>query len=228
MELHRLLNERTPSPPISPPSPTRLTVIPTFLPLEIPDSQEDISSNSTQSDTLSWDSRDGPRPLEDTYIQVPQTPQKQRAIPTTRTDRIRIKTALDFNHSVDEICSKYGYTRKQVQLAKAARLTPQKRNYGRKPKITTPQRQRLEQWLLESPSRRHLSYKQIPKHLPEIQAGPDAFRTAFKLLGYNRRIAKRKGFSDDPAVMQERLDFAREAITWTRERLNKQIFSDEV
>jgi hypothetical protein len=30
---------------------------------------------------------------------------------------------------------------------------------------------------------------------------------------------KKKGFSDDPRVMQERVAFAKEGITWLRERL---------
>jgi hypothetical protein len=38
-------------------------------------------------------------------------------------------------------------------------------------------------------------------------------RTAFKLVGYGRRVAKKKGFSTDPEVMKERLDFAMEGIT---------------
>jgi transposase len=49
-----------------------------------------------------------------------------------------------------------------------------------------------------------------------------------KSLGYCRRVAKRKGFSTDPLVMQKRLEFARQAINWSRERLYSQIFSDEV
>lgn len=38
---------------------------------------------------------------------------------------------------------------------------------------------------------------------------------AFKLVGYGRRTAKRKGFSDDPEVCAERLAFAEEAIRWS-------------
>lgn len=38
----------------------------------------------------------------------------------------------------------------------------------------------------------------------------------------------KKAFSDDPRVMRERVAFAQEAIHWTRERLNVQMFSDEV
>jgi hypothetical protein len=37
-----------------------------------------------------------------------------------------------------------------------------------------------------------------------------AIRTAFKLVRYSRRISKRKGFSDDPEVIIERLAFAKE------------------
>jgi hypothetical protein len=58
--------------------------------------------------------------------------------------------------------------------------------------------------------------------------GEKAIHTAFKLVGYGRRAAKRKGFSDDPEVIAERLAFAEEGITWSRERLYNQIFSDEV
>lgn len=162
----------------------------------------------------------------------PLTPQKQSAPATTRSDRIRIRTALDFGHKPGEIQSKYGYTLRQIQWAKEHRNTPQKHRTGRqKPKINTPKRQRLQQWLLESPSHRHVSFRSIPEVAPELGLqgyGVEAIRTAFKLVGYSRRVAKRKGFSDDPEIMAERLAFAEEGITWSRQRLYRQIFSDEV
>jgi hypothetical protein len=165
-------------------------------------------------------------------IPLPQTPQKQYTRPTTRSDRIRIKIALDFNISPASIYKKYGYTEKQIRLAKQ-HLTPQKKNRcGRKPKVNTPTRHRLENWLLESPSRRHIAFKHIrelaPLELSLQDCGGQAIRIAFKLIGYGRRVAKRKGFSDDPEVMQERVDFAEEGKTWTPDRLYYQIFSDEV
>ena len=55
-----------------------------------------------------------------------------------------------------------------------------------------------------------------------------AIKTAFQLLGYCRRISKKKGFSDDPAVKEERLIFARQARLWSRSRLYIQMFTDEV
>ncbi|KAH6667441.1 hypothetical protein B0J14DRAFT_567448 [Halenospora varia] len=58
--------------------------------------------------------------------------------------------------------------------------------------------------------------------------GEKAIDTAFKLLRYKRQVAHRKGFSDNHIVKQLRVDFAREAITWSRRRLYRQMFSDEV
>ncbi len=126
-----------------------------------------------------------------------------------------------------------GYTLRQIQHAKYHRETPQRAKCGasHKPKIDTPKRQRLEQWLTASPSHRRVAYKHIPILAPELgleDCGTKAIRTAYKLVGWGRRVAKRKGFSDDPIVWRERLDFAEEAKTWTPERVFRQIFSDEV
>jgi hypothetical protein len=124
------------------------------LPSEIPETPPPplpLSQLSTQS----WDSQNGPRPpcesstaliSSQNNLSLPQTPQKQRAPPTTRSDRIRIKTALDFNISPERIRQKYGYTISQILRAKTSRLTPQfKARCGRKPKVNTPQRHQLEQ-----------------------------------------------------------------------------------
>ena len=60
------------------------------------------------------------------------------------------------------------------------------------------------------------------------RVGEEAITVAFKLLGYARRKSVKKGFSDDPVVYRKRLDFAEEAIHWTKERLYRQMFTDEV
>jgi hypothetical protein len=192
--------------------------------LETPSPPIPLSQLSTQS----WDSQNGPRPSRESFTSkssqsdLLQTPIKQQYAPTlTRTDRIRIKTAFDFNILPEEIRKKYGYTISQIQRAKNLRLTPQVYRRGGKPKIDTPRRSTLEQWLLESPSRRHLSFRYISTIVPpDLQGfGPKAIRTAFKLVGYSRRVVKRKGFSNDPEVMYERVNFAREGLTWIPERL---------
>ena len=76
----------------------------------------------------------------------PQTPEKCNSRECTRTNRIRIKTALDFNIPINKITEKYGYTRRQIDWArKCPQLTPQRAKCSRKPTITTPRRQRLEE-----------------------------------------------------------------------------------
>jgi transposase len=47
-------------------------------------------------------------------------------------------------------------------------------------------------------------------------------------LGYCRRASKKKGFSTDLKVMALRKAFAEEGIKWTRERVQRQMFTDEV
>ena len=72
---------------------------------------------------------------------------------------------------------------------------------------------------LQSPSRRHLSFRNIPTIALELELhgySPKAIRTVFKLVGYGRRISKRKSFSEDPAVIGERLAFAQEGIRGQR------------
>jgi transposase len=148
---------------------------------------------------------------------------------TTRDQRIAIKTALLFKVPWSKIRNELHVTNRQIQYANRHRATPQKKKCGGKPKLSTPERRALETWLLESPSRRHIPWRQIPLCAPEFSdLGEHAIYTAMKSLGYCRRVAKRKGFSTDPIVMQKRLEFAQQAINWSRERLYSQIFSDEV
>ncbi len=89
----------------------------------------------------------------------------------------------------------------------------------------------MKAWLLLDPSHRHISFHHLPTLAPELGLQGykyEAIRTAFLRVGYRRRVAKRKGFSDDPAVMANRLAFAEDGLTWTRERLFRQVFSDEI
>jgi hypothetical protein len=86
--------------------------------------------------------------------------------------------------------------------------------------LRTPQRNQLEQWLLKSPSHRRMKYNSILRAVPEFsKVGERAIKTAFDLLGYCQRASKKKGFSEDPQVMQERVVFAEEGLIWTRERV---------
>ena len=148
---------------------------------------------------------------------------------TTRDTRIAIQTALRFNQPYSKIRTTLNVTEAQIKYAKSHPLTPQHHRAGRQPAIRTPQRIALETWLLQSPSHRRLRYNQIPLRLPQLEGfGHDAIHTAMRTMGYVRRTAPRKGFSDDPVVCAERLAFAQQGITWDRARLYNQMFSDEV
>ena len=47
-------------------------------------------------------------------------------------------------------------------------------------------------------------------------------------MKYCRRTSKKKGFSDDPAVIRERREFAEWGITWPRDRVQRVCFTNEV
>ncbi|PVH70674.1 hypothetical protein DL98DRAFT_521493 [Cadophora sp. DSE1049] len=69
-----------------------------------------------------------------------------------------------------------------------------------------PKRRRLIEWLTASPSHRRVVYKHIPLIAPELELQgymDKAMRTAFKLVGYGRRVAKKKGFSDDLEIFSD-------------------------
>jgi hypothetical protein len=210
------------------------------LPSEIPETPSPITSPSRAS-TQSWDSQNGPRPstqaTEESQSSVSSfntvttfvttTPPRDRSEECTRDKRIQIQTALLFKAPYKEIREKLDVTDRQIKWARKHRLTPQKARKIR-PKLHTPQKQILDQFFLESPSHRHVPFRRIPDLLPELNAKEDAIRTAASELGYCRRKAHKKGFSDDPRVWAQRLAFAEEGITWDRDRVQRQMFSDEV
>lgn len=102
---------------------------------------------------------------------------------------------------------------------------------GRKPVIPAEKVEQIREWLFAHPSHRRVAFQHLPSYAPELNLQEyqfEAIHTAFRSLGYSRRVAKRKGFSDDPAVIRKRLAFAEEGKTWSRERLYRQAFSDEV
>lgn len=45
---------------------------------------------------------------------------------------------------------------------------------------------------------------------------------------YCRLTSKKKGYSEDPTVIEERRIFAEDGITWRRERVQRICFTDEV
>nr|CCA28305.1 hypothetical protein ALNC14_144490 [Albugo laibachii Nc14] len=89
----------------------------------------------------------------------------------------------------------------------------------------------LAAWIRREPNNRRVPYQSIPDLAPELELqghGKKAIRTALKSQGFARRVSKRKGFSNQDVHREQRLRFALRAREWDRERLNSQIFSDEV
>jgi hypothetical protein len=95
-------------------------------------------------------------------------------------------------------------------------------------KLHTPEKTTLKEWLLSSPSHRHVAYYKIPYFLPQLYAREKAIRTAIDEIRYYRRVSRKKGFSDDPRVYQERLDLVEDGKTWPRPRVQSICFIDEV
>jgi hypothetical protein len=167
---------------------------------------------------------------------TPCTPTKKAySQETTRSDRIRIKSGLKFatpRTVYRTYRDEYGYSLRQIQFAQTQPDTPKRsKRCGRKPVIPIEKARELKEWLLSDPAHRFVPFHYLPTYAPDLGLqgyGFEAIRTAFLRVGYGRRVAKRKGFSDDPAVIAKRLAFAREGITWSPERLFRQAFSDEV
>jgi hypothetical protein len=145
---------------------------------------------------------------------------KEYTTATSQDDRIAFQTALQFGIPISQIQDVLKVSTSQICYARTHPLTPQKSQAGHKPGIQTPQCQTLETWLLYSPSHCQMAYKQIPFCLPELSSfGNQAITTAMCSMGYKRRTAPQKGFSEDPLVMREHKAFAMEAITWDQKRL---------
>ena len=156
---------------------------------------------------------------------------RRRSYPTTRDERIAIHTALQFHIPSSEIQKTLGVTKNQVKYARRHEVTPQKTRTSHT-LLQTPERQRLDQWLHASPSHTRIPWRQIPKRFPDLHflqgVREVALHSAFDLLGYCRHTSKKKGYSEDLEVMTERVTFAQDGITWSRARLEAQLFSNEV
>jgi hypothetical protein len=72
-----------------------------------------------------------------------------------------------------------------------------------------------------------VAYYKIPHFLPQL-GGERAIRTTINEIGYCRRVSRKKGFSDDPQVCQERLDLVEQGVTWPRPYAQRICFTDEM
>lgn len=155
-------------------------------------------------------------------VPTPKTPRKQ----CSRDTRLQIQTLYAYaGFTQDEIALQLNLTRNQVRYALAHRLTPQKKNCGRKALLNTPQRKQLVEWVTASSINRAVQWKNIPEILG-WECGEKAIRAAFKKEGFVRRIARRK-----PPLTErhkrDRLQWAWEHIFWTDDEWDSVLWSDE-
>lgn len=121
-------------------------------------------------------------------ITPPRTPGRPRTIPppspphtptqrrfrnreTTRSDRIRIRTALEWA-TPRKVFEKYrytkGYTLQQIRDTRNLPLTLQKSKTGRHPAISAARCAQLRSWLLAEPRNRHIPYRYIARFAPQF------------------------------------------------------------
>ena len=163
--------------------------------------------------------------------ELSQEPQRHYicAAETSRDKRLQIQTALLFRIPHAEIKEVLDVTDHQIWYAKNHRPIPQK-GAGKPHNVAlySPEKEGLKKWLLKSPSHRHVAYYKMPRHLPQLHAKEGAFRTAVRDIGYCRRVSRKKGFSNDPEVCQERLDLAEQGSTWPRPYVQRICFTNKV
>ena len=161
--------------------------------------------------------------MESTYhIPTPKVTKKE----LTRDERLRIQTLyFDAGWTRAQICLQLNLSYKAVCSAILHRLTPQKKNSGRRVFLNTPQRRKLIEWVTASKENRETPWVAIPSILG-WDCGEKAIRTAFKREGYVRRVSRKK-----PPLSEEnrklRLAWAEEHENWTVEQWFEILWSDE-
>ncbi|PMD53827.1 uncharacterized protein K444DRAFT_618308 [Hyaloscypha bicolor E] len=196
--------------------------------------------NESQHSTQSWDARDllpdsqllpdslfesipsPPLFIPDSQAEPELSPLRPHVytsshVECTRDKRLQIQIALLFKIPWAQIKEILDVSDSQITHAKTHRLTPQKTKAGRHAKLHTPEKTTLKEWLLSSPSHRHVAYHKIPHFLPQLYASEKAIRTAIDGIDYYRRVSRKKG-----------LDLAEDGSTWPRSRIQQVCFIDEV
>jgi hypothetical protein len=155
----------------------------TSIPDAQPDPFREFFRPDSLSDLLLPDSLSDSREIPDSQ----ESSESTYAPATSRDDRIAIQTALKFKIPHARIREVLGVTENQIEYARSHCITPQKSKAGRKPLLCTPQRNWLEQWLLEFSSHWRIRFQYIPRYISEFgRVGEQTIKTAFNLLGYCR------------------------------------------
>ncbi len=127
-------------------------------------------------------------------LNPPLTPKKHHS-ELTREQYIEIQALQKYTHwTYTEIASKTPYTYRQVQQACTGPVTPQKKKCGRRKLLATPQKEKLQLWILQDGVHRQIPWSDLRYFLPpELSCyGEVALTTALRSLGYRRAIQPRR------------------------------------
>jgi transposase len=121
----------------------------------------------------------------------PSTPKKKRL---TRDQRRDILLMRRLGYSYKFIAEFIKVSQRAVQYTCNTQIsTPQFKNAGRPPRLSTEEVDQLEEYMLQSPETRRMTYLQLAEELwPEGEVGADSVRYALHARGYRRRVALRK------------------------------------
>ncbi|RKF84262.1 hypothetical protein GcM1_129006 [Golovinomyces cichoracearum] len=150
---------------------------------------------------------------------------------TSEADRSKIRALANTGMSCRNISNLLHLTERQVQYVLTQSVTPKKNRWGRKYAMSGDKAQELVNWVLSDSSHREAKFSEIPTTTPYlnlVNVGEKAIRSALKRNGYERRVAKKKVISTSDNHKTTRLNFVRWGLTWYRERLYNQSFSDEM
>lgn len=174
--------------------------------------------------------------LPNTHIVIdddiePQPPKRSYKKQLTRDERLRVRVLFfDAGWSYNDIAKHTQYTHRQIQYACNNPVTPQRGNRQTQPAMKTPIRAQLDTWLRESTAHRLIPWREIHLVAPTPLQGyrESAYRTAMRLLGYQRKVRPRR-IHLTPRHKRERVEFARMQlhIRPRPEDWEAVIFSDE-
>lgn len=149
--------------------------------------------------------------------------QKKRSTELSRDEKVEIRALRKYaGFTYPQIAQQTGKSQRQVQLALNSPVTPQKNCYTnrRKNAFSTPEREKLKQWMLSDPSYRYISWRDLRFFLPPeyTRYGETALFSALRRLGFSRRKRPRR-IHRTPANERARVRFCKQCLErWPDEK----------
>lgn len=159
---------------------------------------------------------------------APTTPQRrEKHSDLTRDDRIRVQTLRSIGWTYEAIANELNCTQRQVQHAcSTVQVTPKKRS-GRKSTLSEAQIDEIVEFVTHSRTHRLMSYIQLASGpFAHWSVGEYIIRSALRTRGFKRWIARAKPPLSEKN-RRERLQWAREHVSWTLDQWKQILWTDE-